>query len=90
MDVFNIQKREFINSIKYEKDNEKCMLLKIQEELEKIGINKENILYLTKNLTKEQKQRLEDLYKEQIKKYEIRFENYKNKIISIRKKLKNN
>lgn len=37
-------------------------------------------------LIKEQKQKLESLYKDQIKKFELSLQNHKNKIISIRKK----
>ena len=37
------------------------------EELEQKGISKKNIFYLTKGLSESQKQKLEDLYKIQIK-----------------------
>lgn len=63
-------------------------LLKIQEEIEKVGINKANIFELTKDLTQEQKQKLVNLYKKQIAEYEDSIQKYKNKIISIRKNLK--
>ena len=45
---------------------------------------------LTKYLSKEQKLRLENLYKEQIKELEIDLENSKNKIIQIKNKLTKN
>jgi len=77
----------FFKSIKFEEDPEKKMLLKIQDDLEKMGINKENAYKLTKDLTNEQKTKLEGLYREQIREYQISINNYKNKIIGIRKKL---
>lgn len=80
-------KNEFFKSIKVEEDPDRVKLLEIQDELERIGINQGNVLELTKDLTKKQKQKLENLYQEQIRSYEISVENYKNKIISIRKYL---
>jgi len=80
-------KNEFLKAIKVEEDPDRVKLLEIQDELERIGINQRNVLELTKDLTKKQKQKLENLYQEQIRSYEISVENYKNKIISIRKYL---
>ena len=80
-------KNSFLKSIKFDEDPDKAKLLKIQDELERRGINKKNALELTKDLSEEQKQKLETLYKDQIKEFELSLENYKNKIISIRKKL---
>lgn len=80
-------KKSFLKSIKFEEDPDEVKLLKIQDELEKRGINAENAYKLTKDLSEEQKNKLEALYKKQIKEFEISTENYKNKIISIRKKL---
>lgn len=80
-------KNSFFKSIKFEEDPDISKLLKIQDELEKRGINAENAYELTKDLSEEQKQKLETLYKDQIKEFELSLENYKNKIISIRKKL---
>ena len=77
----------FFKSIKFEEDPEEKMLLKIQDDLEKMGIDRENAYKLTKDLTDEQKTKLEGLYREQIKAYQISIDNYKNKIIGIRKKL---
>ena len=76
----------FFKSIKFEEDPEKAMLLKIQDDFEKMGINKENAYKLTKDLTESQKNKLESLYREQIRNYEISINNYKTKIIDIRKK----
>ena len=84
----DISNNTFINSIKIPKDTDMDKLLKIQEEIEKSGINKTNIYELTKDLTQDQKQKLVNLYKKQIKEYEISIQKYKNKIISIRKNLK--
>ena len=48
-----------------------------------MGINKENIVLLTKDLSEDEKQKLEDLYEMQIKQLKSNIENYKNKIIKI-------
>lgn len=75
----------FFKSIRFEEDPEKAMLLKIQDDFEKLGINKENAYKLTKDLTDDQKTKLEGLYREQIKSYQTSINNYKNKIIGIKK-----
>ena len=75
----------FMQSIKFEKDPEKEMLLKIQDDLEKMGINEENAYELTKNLSDEQKNKLLKLYEEQIETYKTKIENHKNRILEIRK-----
>ena len=80
-------KNSFFKTIKIDEDPDKAKLLKIQEELEKRGINEKNAFELRKDLSEEQKQKLETLYKEQIKEFELSIENYKNKIINIRRKL---
>jgi SOS response regulatory protein OraA/RecX len=80
--------RAFIDSIKISKDPDMDILLKIQEEIEKKGINKANILELTKNLSSTQKQKLENLYKSQIEEYKLSIQKHKDKIVSIRKNLK--
>ena len=80
----------FLKSIKFEEDPDKQKLLAIQEELEKIGINKKNIFKLTKDLSASQKEKLELLYKEQITELEQSIEKSKNRIILIRKKLTEN
>lgn len=68
-------------------DTDITKLLKIQNELERIGINEENAYRLTKDLTAEQKRKLELLYENQIKKLETSIDSYKNKIILMRQKL---
>jgi len=83
----NRNDNSFFKSIKFEEDPEEKMLLKIQDDFEKMGINMENAYKLTKDLTDSQKVKLENLYIEQIKNYETSINNYKNKIIGIRKKL---
>ena len=80
----------FLKSIKFEEDPDKQKLLAIQEELEKIGINKKNIFKLTRDLSASQKAKLELLYKEQINELEQSIEKSKNRIILIRKKLTEN
>lgn len=77
----------FLKSIKFEEDPERVMLLKIQDDLEIKGITGENAYELTKNLNDVQRQKLLNLYEEQIKNYEISLENYKRNILAIRKKL---
>lgn len=68
-------------------DTDITKLLKIQNELERIGINEENVYRLTKDLTAKQKRKLELLYENQIKKLETSINSYKNKIILMRQKL---
>ena len=80
-------KNNFINSIKHNEDPDNILLLKIQNELEKKGVNYDNAYELTKNLTNEQKIKLSNLYKEQINNFESSIENSKNKIISIRNQI---
>lgn len=88
-DIDNNQnnKNSFFKSIKIDEDPDEAKLLKIQDELEKRGINKKNAFELTKDLSEEQKRKLEILYKEQINEFELSIKNYKNKIIDIRRKL---
>ena len=83
----NDSKNSFIKSIKYDEDPDIAKLLKIQDELEKKGINEANAYELTKNLSDIQKGKLENLYKEQISNFENSIEVSKNKIMNIRKKL---
>ena len=78
-------KNSFLERIKFEEDPDKAMLLKIQDDLEKNGINAENAYNLTKNLSDIQKSKLLSLYKEQIAFYKTSIEKYKNKILAIRK-----
>lgn len=84
----NLETNSFLNSIKYIEDPDKRILLKIQDEIEIRGINKENIFELTKNLSQSQKEKLKKLYKEQNNELSTNINNYRNKIIAIRKKLK--
>lgn len=83
----NDSKNSFIKSIKYDEDPDIAKLLKIQDELEKKGINEANAYELTKDLSDIQKGKLENLYKEQISNYENSIEISKNKIMNIRRKL---
>lgn len=83
----NDKKQEFFNNLRNQQDPDRELLLKIQNELEKRGINKENAKLLTKDLSSEQKTKLENLYIKQIADYEKSIKNYKNKIIEIRKQV---
>lgn len=80
-------KNLFLESIKFQEAPDTVKLLKIQNELEKRGINAQNAFELTKDLSEEEKQKLETLYKDQIKELELSLEEHKNKIISLRNKL---
>jgi phage host-nuclease inhibitor protein Gam len=77
----------FIESIKIVPDKEKEMLLKIQDEIAKRSNSKEDILVLTKNLSDIQKERLKQLYIEQIEKINSSTENYKKKILETKSNL---
>ncbi|MGN1351851.1 MAG: hypothetical protein ACI4VE_03610 [Clostridia bacterium] len=79
----------FMESIKIVPDAEKEMLLKIQDKLEKEGITLENVLKLTKNLSNNEKQRLKQLYLEQIDDLNSSTENYKKKILKIKSDIQN-
>ena len=83
----NDKKQEFFNNLRNQQDPDRDLLLKIQNELEKRGINKENAKLLTKDLSSEQKIKLENLYIKQIADYEKSIKNYKNKIVEIRKQV---
>ena len=87
IDITSKDKNDFLKSVKFEEDPDKNMLLKIQDELEKKGINRDNAYELTKNLTEIQKQKLLKLYEEQIKNYENSLENHRKNILAIRRKL---
>ena len=65
------------------------MLLKIQNKIEKKDISLENIIELTKNLTESEKQRLKQLYLEQIDDLNSSTENYKKKILKIKSNINN-
>ena len=80
-------KKSFYNLIKFNIDPDIELLLKIQNKLEKRGINKENAKLLTKDLSAEQKNKLENLYKKQIADYENSIKTYKNKILTIKKQI---
>lgn len=77
----------FWESIKIKPDREKEMLIKIQDEIEKNGRNKEKILELIKKLSDSQKIQLKQLYSEQIKELDFSIEQYRRKIIKIRSNL---
>lgn len=86
MKKFN-ETNSFLQSVKFEKDSENEMLLKLQDSLEEMGINEENAYELTKNLSDEQRNKLLKLYEEQIETYETKIENHKNRILELRKNI---
>lgn len=75
----------FLESIKIDSDTE--ILLKIQYEIEKNGINKENVIELTKKLSDTQRKKLKQLYNDQITELDSSIEQYRRKIIKIRSNL---
>ena len=77
----------FRSTIKYTEDPDRNKLIKIQEELERIGINKKNAFLLTKELSEIQKKKLLELYNEQIDSLNTSINNYKAQIVKIRKTL---
>ena len=85
----NVKSNDFFKRIKYTEDPDKAKLLKIQDDLERKGINKENVIRLTKDLSELQKQKLEILNKEQIDNYKLSINNSKKKTLKIRQQVKN-
>lgn len=78
----------FMEAIKVAPDKEKEKLLGIQKQLEKEGITIARVLELTKDLDESEKQRLKQLYVEQIANLNSSTNNYKRKIQKIRAKIK--
>ena len=74
----------FRESIRIAPDNEKEMLLKIQDKIEKNGITVENVLRFTKDLSDSQKERLKQLYREQIDGLNSSIKNYKKRILRVK------
>lgn len=83
----NTKPNDFFNSLKYTEDPEEKKLLKIQEDLEKIGINQKNAYNLTKELTEVQKEKLLQLYNVQIDSLNAKIERLRNDIIKIKKSI---
>lgn len=81
------KRNSFAEAIKFEQDPDREKLLNIQDEIEKRGINRKNVIELTKDLSDLQKQKLVALYKEQINALETSIKSYKNKIIAIKGKI---
>lgn len=77
----------FRESIRIAPDNEKEMLLKIQEKIEKNGITVENVLRFTKDLSDSQKNQLKQLYREQIYGLNSSIRNYKQRILRIKENM---
>ena len=83
----NTKPNDLFNSLKYTEDPEEKKLLKIQEDLEKIGINQKNAYNLTKELTEVQKEKLLQLYNVQIDSLNAKIERLRNDIIKIKKSI---
>ena len=83
----NTKPNDFFNSLKFTEDPEEKKLLKIQEDLEKIGINQKNAYNLTKELTEVQKEKLLQLYNVQIDALNTKIERLKSNIIKIKKSI---
>ena len=81
------KKNKFKEEIKFKEDSEKKKLLDIQKKLEEGGITVELATQLTKYLTNEEKNNLLELYKTQITELEQSLQNYKKRILAIRKKV---
>ena len=88
--MISMYNTDFINYIKIIPDKNKEYLLKIQNQIEKKGINKKDIFEITKNLSDNQKRMLECLYIKQIEELKNSTEQYKRKILNIRKNIKHN
>lgn len=82
----NMSKKSFKGKIKI-KNTEKEDILRVQREIEKQALDKERICELTNKLSKEQKDRLKELYIEQINCIKEELKVYKTKIKAIRKKI---
>ena len=83
----NTKPNDFFNSLKFTEEPEEKKLLKIQEDLEKIGINQKNAYNLTKELTEVQKEKLLQLYNVQINALNTKIERLKSNIIKIKKSI---
>lgn len=81
----DLNKEKFESNIKL--DEKKQKLLKIQNELTNKGINSENLLRLTKNLTQAEMKQLKELYIEQNKRLNEQLDMYKNKILILKKQI---
>ena len=86
MDLIKLKEENYINSIRKEEENYK-FLKQIQEEISISGNNKDKVIETTKDLSESQRQKLLNLYKEEINNLKQDIEIYKNRIINIRKKI---
>lgn len=78
-----MQRSDFIEKIKFQEDKEKIKLLQVQKKLEE-EMTIELAAGLIKDLRKEEKVNLLELYKTQINNLEASLENYKRRILKIR------
>ena len=83
-EVHCMNKFNFIESIKVVPDNEKNLLLNIQDKIEKRGATADVVFSLTQNLSDIQRKKLIALYDEQIRALNFSTENYRRKIVKIK------
>ena len=84
----NNKRQAFLDSLAFRENEDYKQLLSLQSKLETMGINNLNAHILTEKLTDKQKQDLISLYLAQINDNEQRINNYKNRIIKIKKSQK--
>lgn len=86
-----VENKIYLNKNKFESnlkvDETKYKLLNIQRQLTNNGINKENLLILTKDLTQDEIRMLIELYKEQNESLNNQLSMYKNKILILKKQI---
>lgn len=81
-EIKRIEKKEVSKNLEIDKTWLK--LMNIQDELNRKGINEENLKELIKDLSFEEKERLKNMYIEQNARLKQEIENYKRKIIAIK------
>ena len=80
----------FYNSLKVKQDPDEKMLLEIQDKIRKSNLDKKTIQNLTESLTLEQKEKLNNLYKKQNNELQSNLINYKNRIMKLQKRMRQN
>lgn len=78
-----VERNNFLEKIKFQEDKEKLKLIQIQKQLEE-KMTIELATKLIKDLKREERSKLLELYKTQISELETSLENYKRRILRIR------
>lgn len=78
-----VERNNFLEKIKFQEDKEKLKLIQIQKQLEE-KMTIELATKLIKDLKREERSKLLELYKTQINELETSLENYKRRILRIR------